>query len=217
MNSDDHAESTPFALTCLVALWAIGLLWSGWKPHDRITWLMEVFPCFIALAFMWPTRKSFELTPLVYWLVTVHGLILMLGGAYTYAHVPLGFWMQDWFGFARNNYDKIGHFAQGFVPAIVARELLMRKFAITRHGLVAFLCIAICLGFSAFYELIEWWSALIMGQGAEEFLGTQGDPWDTQSDMFFALIGASCALLALSRWHDIQMNQIASGSVTTSS
>ena len=217
MNADSQDNTTSRALIWLVILWTIGIFWSGWKPHDRITWVMEVFPCFIALAFMWPTRASFKLTALVYGLVAIHGLILMLGGAYTYAHVPLGFWMQDWFGFTRNNYDKIGHFAQGFVPAMVARELLIRKFAITRRGLVAFLCIAICLGFSAFYELIEWWSALIMGQGADEFLGTQGDPWDTQSDMFFALIGASCAMLSLSRCHDQQMKLFTSVRNTTSS
>ena len=129
----------------------------------------------------------------------------MVGGAYTYAHVPMGFWMQDWFGFTRNNYDKIGHFAQGFVPAIVAREVLIRVSRLTSRRLVIFLCIAICLGFSALYELIEWGAAMAMGQGADEFLGTQGDPWDTQSDMAFALLGACVALLTLSRWHDAQI------------
>ncbi len=153
----------PAALTVLTVAWLIGLVWSGWAPHDRITWWMEVAPCFVALVLLWWTRNSFALTSMVYWLILIHGLILMLGGAYTYARVPLGFWMQEWFGFSRNNYDKIGHFAQGFVPAMIARELLIRKFAITRRGLVAFLCIAICLAISAFYELIEWWSALIMG------------------------------------------------------
>ncbi len=210
MSIDAPPKRTPAALITLILVWLFGLFWSGWAPHDRITWWLEVFPCFIALVLMWQSRASFELTTMVYLLIAIHGLILMLGGAYTYAHVPLGFWMQDWFGFTRNNYDKIGHFVQGFVPAMVARELLIRKFAITRRGLVTFLSIAICLGFSAFYELIEWWSALIMGQGADEFLGTQGDPWDTQSDMFFALIGAICALLSLARWHDRQMMAITS-------
>jgi putative membrane protein len=205
MNAETLPKNMHAALVALMVTWFAGLLWSGWEPHDRITWGLEVFPCFVALVLLWYSRQSFELTTLLYCLILVHGLILMLGGAYTYARVPLGFWMQDWFGFGRNNYDKIGHFAQGFVPAMVARELLIRKFAITRRGLVAFLCIAICLGFSAFYELIEWWSALIMGQGADEFLGTQGDPWDTQSDMFFALVGAVCALLLLSGWHERQM------------
>jgi putative membrane protein len=210
MNPTEKMKIAPNALIVLSLAWFVGLVWSGWVPRDRITWVMEVFPCFVALALLWYSRKSFELTTLIYWLILIHGLILMLGGAYTYARVPLGFWMQDWFGFTRNNYDKIGHFAQGFIPAMVARELLVRKFAITRRGLVAFLCIAICLGISAFYELIEWWSALILGQGADEFLGTQGDPWDTQSDMFFALIGAICALVGLSRWHDKQMKAITS-------
>ena len=205
MNSEGALKTSNVPLTVLIVAWLVGLVWSGWAPHDRITWWMEVAPCFIALVLLWHTRDSFVLTNMVYWLILIHGLILIVGGSYTYARVPLGFWMQEWFGFTRNNYDKIGHFAQGFIPAMVARELLIRKFAITRRGLVAFLSIAICLGFSAFYELIEWWSALIMGQGAEEFLGTQGDIWDTQSDMFFALIGAICALLLLSRWHDRQM------------
>ena len=210
MTMEPSPKATSAALIVLTAIWAASLLWSGWAPHDRITWWMEVAPCFVALALMWGTRKSFELTTMVYYLILIHGLILILGGAYSYARVPLGFWMQDWFGFSRNNYDKIGHFAQGFIPAMVARELLIRNFAITRRGLVAFLCIAICLGVSAFYELIEWWSALIMGEGADEFLGTQGDPWDTQSDMFFALIGACAALLTLSRWHDRQMKKFTS-------
>ncbi|MEQ1518067.1 MAG: DUF2238 domain-containing protein [Usitatibacteraceae bacterium] len=208
MTADHSLKSPSHALTVLLAVWLVGLVASGWAPRDRITWVMEVFPCFIALVFLWQSRKTFPLTTLLYWLILIHGLILMLGGAYTYAHVPLGFWMKDWFGFTRNNYDKIGHFAQGFVPAMVARELLIRKFAITRRGLVSFLCVAICLGISAFYELIEWWSALMLGQGADEFLGTQGDPWDTQSDMFFALIGSICALLLLSRWHDRQMARV---------
>jgi putative membrane protein len=161
---------------------------------------------------MWATRKKFPLTDLLYTLILIHGLILMLGGAYTYARVPLGFWMQDWFGFGRNNYDKIGHFAQGFVPAIIARELLIRKWKIPQRGLVAFLAISICLAFSAFYELVEWWAALGLGQGADEFLGTQGDPWDTQSDMFMALVGAIAALVTLGKWHD---HQITKGSATS--
>jgi putative membrane protein len=141
-------------------------------------------------------------------LIAIHGLILMLGGAYTYAKVPLGFWMQDWFGFTRNNYDKIGHFAQGFIPAMVAREVLIRQFGLSHQKLVAFLCISICLAFSALYEIIEWWSAVAMGSGADAFLGTQGYAWDTQSDMLLALIGASTAMLLLTRWHDRQMQQL---------
>jgi putative membrane protein len=201
-------------LLIVTVIWVIGLVITGWRPFDRVTWLMEVFPCFIALAFMWPTRKTFPLTKLLYVLIAIHGLILMYGGAYTYARVPLGFWMQDWFGFARNNYDKIGHFTQGFVPAIVARELLIRRFGLDHQGqhlkLLPFLCVSICLAFSAFYELIEWGAALAMGQGAEEFLGTQGYVWDTQSDMFYALIGAVAALVLLSHWHNREMSKLTS-------
>ena len=205
-------STTPKPLLVIITLWSIGLITSGWSPFDRTTWWLEVIPCFIGLAVMWATRTKFPLTDLLYALILIHGLILMLGGAYTYARVPLGFWMQDWFGFARNNYDKIGHFAQGFVPAIIARELLIRKWKIPQRGLVAFLAISICLAFSAFYELIEWWVALGLGQGADEFLGTQGDPWDTQSDMFMALVGAIAALVTLSAFHD---KQIAGSAVTS--
>jgi putative membrane protein len=204
--------ATPKPLFVIVALWTIGLIASGWSPFDRTTWWLEVFPCFVGLAVMWATRTKLPLTDLLYTLILIHGLILMLGGAYTYARVPLGFWMQDWFGFGRNNYDKIGHFAQGFVPAIIARELLIRKWKIPQRGLVAFLAISICLAFSAFYELVEWWAALGLGQGADEFLGTQGDPWDTQSDMFLALVGAIAALVTLGKWHD---HQITKGSATS--
>jgi putative membrane protein len=204
--------ATPKPLFVIVALWTIGLIASGWSPFDRTTWWLEVFPCFVGLAVMWATRTKLPLTDLLYTLILIHGLILMLGGAYTYARVPLGFWMQDWFGFGRNNYDKIGHFAQGFVPAIIARELLIRKWKIPQRGLVAFLAISICLAFSAFYELVEWWAALGLGQGADEFLGTQGDPWDTQSDMFMALVGAIAALVTLGKWHD---RQITKGSATS--
>lgn len=193
------------ALYVLIALWLIGLLVSGFAPRDRLTWFMEVLPALIVLPLLLMTWGRFQFTPLAYGLITVHGLILMLGGAYTYAHVPLGFWVQDWLDLSRNPYDKIGHFAQGFVPAIVARELLNRYFAVRSRKLVAFLSVCICMAASAMYELIEWWSALAMGQGADEFLGTQGDPWDTQSDMFFALIGALCALVLLSRLHDRAM------------
>lgn len=195
----------PIELICLTVLWSIGLLVSGWAPHDRTTWLLEVFPAIIVLPVLWATHGRFRLTPLLYALIAIHGLILMLGGAYTYARVPLGFWMQEWFGFTRNHYDRIGHFAQGFVPAIAARELLIRVWAIPSTRLVTFLSVCICLAVSATYELIEWWSALILGQGADQFLGTQGDPWDTQSDMFFALIGALTASFLLAALHDRQI------------
>lgn len=199
------SRQPPVELRCLTVLWSIGLLVSGWAPHDRTTWLLEVFPAIIVLPVLWATHARMRLTPLLYALIAIHGLILMLGGAYTYARVPLGFWMQDWFGFTRNHYDRIGHFAQGFVPAIAARELLIRVWAIHSMRLVTFLCVCICLAVSALYELIEWWSALILGQGADQFLGTQGDPWDTQSDMFFALIGALTASFLLAALHDRQI------------
>jgi putative membrane protein len=209
MRQDRHAQN----LLIVTVIWAIGLILSGFQSTDRLTWLMEVLPCAIALAFLWPTRKSFPLTPLLMTLIAIHGLILMLGGAYTYAKVPLGFWMQEWFGSTRNNYDKIGHFAQGFVPAIVARELLIRKWDLEyqdkHRRLLPFLCVSICLAFSAFYELIEWGAALAMGQGADEFLGTQGYVWDTQSDMFYAMIGAVAALVLLSKWHNRQIKALA--------
>ncbi len=199
---------TPKPLIAIAIAWIVGLAVSGWSPFDRITWWLEVFPCFIGFAVMWATRQKMPLTTLLYNLILIHGLILMIGGAYSYARVPIGFWMQDWFGFTRNNYDKIGHFAQGFVPAILARELLIRKWKVPQRGLVAFVAISICLAFSAFYELVEWWAALGLGQGADEFLGTQGDPWDTQSDMFFALIGAISAIVLLAKWHDREIAAI---------
>ena len=181
------------------------LLFSGYRPYDRPTWFLEVAPVLIALPVMVLTYRRFPLTTLLYFLIFVHALILILGGSYTYARVPLGFWMQDLFSLGRNPYDKIGHFAQGFVPFIVTREILVRGGYLTSRRMTAFLSVCVVLAISSFYELIEWWTALLLGQGAYEFLGTQGDPWDTQSDMFFALIGATVALLALSRLHDRQM------------
>ena len=185
--------------------WGAGLVISGIGPFDRTTWWLEVFPVLIAAPVLVATRRRFPLTPLALSLIVLHGAILMYGGAYSYARVPLGFEMQEWLGLTRNPYDKIGHFAQGFVPAIVAREVLIRRFALAPGALTTFLVISICLGFSALYELIEWWAALALGQGADEFLGTQGYQWDTQSDMFLALIGAVTALLFLSRLHDRQI------------
>lgn len=196
-----HKSHTPKALQALLLVWMIGLLLSGAAPYDRLIWLMEVLPVLILLPLLWRTKERFEFTTLVYVLITLHGLVLMLGGAYSYARVPLGFWMQDWFGWTRNNYDKIGHFAQGFIPALVARELLIRIWQIKPGKLLSFLVVCICLAISAFYELVEWWSALLLGSGADEFLATQGDPWDTQSDMCMALIGALSALIMLSVPH----------------
>jgi putative membrane protein len=198
---------TPAArnLAVVSVIWVLALIVSGIAPRDRLTWFMEVVPVLIVLPLLVATRARFPFTTLAYALIAVHGLILIVGGAYTYAHVPAGFWVRDWLGLERNPYDRLGHFAQGFVPAIVAREILLRTFNVARGKFLFFVTTCICLAVSAFYELIEWWTALALGQGADEFLGTQGDPWDTQWDMFFALVGACVAQLALSRLHDRQL------------
>lgn len=192
-------------LIVVCVIWAMALIASGIAPYDRLTWFMEVLPVLIAAPILIVTRTRLPLTQLVYVLIAIHGLILIYGGAYTYARVPAGFWLQDLLGFARNPYDRIGHLAQGFVPAMVARELLLRVFRVEGRKTVFFLAVCIALAISAFYELIEWWAALVMGGSAEEFLGTQGDVWDTQWDMFLALTGAILALLALGRRHDRQL------------
>jgi putative membrane protein len=184
------------------------LVWSGLEPADRTTWILEVFPIFIAAPLLLATVRRFPLTLLVYRLIFVHALILMLGGHYTYAQVPLGFWMQRVFGFTRNHYDRIGHLAQGFVPAIVAREILIRRSPLRAGKWLFFIVLSVCLAISACYELIEWWSALIGGSAADAFLGTQGDPFDTQADMFMALIGALSAQVLLARVHDRQIANI---------
>ena len=189
----------------LLAIVVIALLASGIAPTDRLTWLMEVAPVLIALPLMIATRHSYPLTLLLTVLITIHALVLIGGGAYTYARVPFGFWLQDILGTLRNPYDKIGHFMQGFVPAMVAREILLRGDFVRGRRMTAFLCVCVAMAISACYELIEWAAAVALGQGADEFLGTQGDVWDTQSDMFMALIGASTALLLLARWHDRQL------------
>jgi len=195
-----------------VALLAVGaplLVWSGIDPADRTTWVLEVFPIFIAVPLLLATARGFPLTPLAYRLIFAHALILMLGGHYTYAQVPLGFWMQRVFGFSRNHYDRIGHLAQGFVPAIIAREILIRRSPLRPGKWLFFLVLSVCLAISACYEFIEWWSALIGGSAADAFLGTQGDPFDTQADMFMALIGALTAQVLLARVHDRQIAEIA--------
>lgn len=184
------------------------LAWSAWKPHDYPTWWLEVLPALGALVVLAATRSRFPLTPLVYWLILTHAVVLMVGGHYTYAEVPLGDWVAEWTGGSRNNYDKLGHFMQGFVPAIVAREILVRHRVVARRGWLSFIVVSICLAISAFYELVEWWVALASGTGAEAFLGTQGYEWDTQSDMFLALAGAVTALLLLSRPHDRQLGEL---------
>jgi putative membrane protein len=181
---------------------------SGLNPYDRLTWLLEVFPVLIVLPLLWLTQKRYPLTSLLLVMIFLHAIVLMMGGTYTYARVPLGFEIAEWFHLSRNPYDKIGHFMQGFVPALAAREILIRGVYVRGKKMLAFIVISIVLAISATYELIEWAAAVIMGQGADEFLGTQGDPWDTQSDMFFALIGAVTALLFLSRFHDRQLEKI---------
>jgi len=185
------------------------LVWSGAAPADRTTWILEVFPIFLAVPLLMATFHRFPLTPLVYRLIFVHALILMLGGHYTYAKVPLGFWMQEIFGFSRNHYDRIGHFAQGFVPAIIAREILIRRSPLKGGRWLIFIVLCVCLAISACYEFIEWWSALIGGNAADAFLGTQGDPFDTQADMFMALVGACTAQLLLARGHDREIANVA--------
>jgi len=193
----------------LLVVGAALLVWSGVAPTDRTTWVLEVFPIFIAVPLLAATAQRFPLTPLAYRLIFVHALILMLGGHYTYAQVPLGFWMQRAFGFSRNHYDRIGHLAQGFVPAIIAREILIRRSPLKSGTWLFFIVLCVCLAISACYEFIEWWSALIGGSAAEAFLGTQGDPFDTQADMFMALIGACLAQVLLGRVHDRQIAQTA--------
>jgi len=184
------------------------LVFSGLHPFDRTTWILEVFPIFIVLPILFVTYRRFPLTGLLYICIFLHAVVLMAGGAYSYARVPLGFWIAKVLRVTRNPYDKIGHFFQGFVPALAAREILIRGSRVRGRKMLAFIVVCIALAISATYELVEWASALSLGQGADEFLGTQGDPWDTQSDMFFALIGAVIALITVSRLHDRQMENI---------
>jgi putative membrane protein len=192
----------------LLVVGAAALLVSGIAPHDRLTWLLEVAPILIAVPVLVATARRFPLTPLAYRLIFVHALILMLGGHYTYAEVPLGDWVADALGLARNPYDRLGHLAQGFVPAIVVREILIRRSPLRPGKWLAFLVVCVCLAISAAYELVEWWSALLGGENADAFLGTQGDQWDTQWDMFTALVGAIAALALLSRYHDRQIARL---------
>jgi putative membrane protein len=191
-----------------LAIFSLTLAWSAWNPHDYPTWWLEVAPALIVLIVLFLTRERFPLTPLAYWLILIHSIILIVGGHYTYAEVPVGDWVRDWTGGSRNNYDKLGHLAQGFIPAIVIREVLVRNYVIARRGWLAVIVVCICLAISAFYELLEWWVALLSDDAAESFLGTQGYVWDTQSDMFMALLGASLALLVFSRYHDRQMTSM---------
>jgi putative membrane protein len=196
------------AFWIMVAVAALAVAASGVGPKDRATWWMEVAPVLLAVPILWATRRRFPLTPLLYGLVAVHACVLSLGGHYTYAEVPLGFWVRDALGLARNHYDRVGHLMQGFVPALVAREVLLRTSPLRPGRWLFTLVTAMALAVSAVYELVEWWAALLLGQGADAFLGTQGDPWDTQWDMFLAFTGALLAQALLARVQDRQLAPI---------
>jgi len=201
------ASSTrePIALlgaTCLV------LAWSGIAPYDRATWWLEVAPVLIGAPILIASYSTFRLSALLYRLLFLHAVILMVGGHYTYARVPVGFWVQDWLDLSRNHYDRLGHIAQGFIPAILAREILLRRSPLQPGKWLFFLVASVCLAFSAFYEMLEWWAALIGGGAADEFLATQGDVWDTQWDMFLAMLGAFSAQLLLGRAHDRSLSGV---------
>ena len=189
-------------------IYSVVFIWSLINPKDLFTWFLEVLPAMIALMVLVRTYKNFKLTPLVYSLILIQCIILMVGGHYTYASVPLFDFIKDFLNQDRNNFDKLGHFAQGFIPAIVAREIIIRKSIITIESWRNFFIICFCLGFSAFYELIEWWVALLSNEASNDFLGTQGYIWDTQSDMAWALFGAILALIVLSKYHDKQLKKI---------
>ena len=202
------ASRTPLLLSVITLLLLAALIHSGISPYDRTTWLMEVAPVLIVLPLLWLTHRRYPLTPLLYTLIFFHALILIFGGMYSYARVPLGFEVQQWLDLGRNPYDKLGHFFQGLVPALVAREILLRGGYVQGRKMLSFVVCCIALAISAVYELIEWWAALALGQGADEFLGIQGDPWDTQSDMFCALLGAMCGLLLFGRWQERQIARL---------
>lgn len=185
------------------------LIYTGVMAGDKATWLMEVVPVMVVIPLLWLSHRRFPLTSLLYTLIFFHAVILMFGGMYTYAKVPIGFDVQQWFELSRNPYDKLGHFFQGLVPALAAREILLRRRAVQGPKMLNFIVCCIALAISACYELIEWWAALAMGQGADDFLGTQGDPWDTQSDMLCALLGALFTVIFFSRWHSRQLGAAA--------
>ncbi|MCH7819443.1 MAG: DUF2238 domain-containing protein [Candidatus Marinimicrobia bacterium] len=192
----------------LLGVVLVSMIISVIEPYEMGTWFLEVVPVLIGIPILFFTFKRFPLTPLTYRLLTIHALILILGGHYSYARVPLGFWIQDLFDFSRNHYDRIGHLAQGFIPAILAREILLRTSPLKPGKWLFVIVMSIVLAFSAFYEMIEWWAAIAGGDSAESFLGTQGDIWDTQWDMFIALLGAITAQLVLSKKHDKELNRI---------
>ena len=191
------------------------LLWSFIGAHSQFTWILETAPVLLGLPIAWLCRNTFPLSSLLLTLLWVHSVILIVGGHYTYALVPLGEWAKAWFGWTRNNYDKLGHFAQGFIPAVLVREILLRTSPLGRHSAsrpsrwLPVLCVCVCLAFSAFYELIEWATAVLTGSAADDFLGTQGDPWDTQTDMLLALVGATLAMLLMPLLHDRSLAKLA--------
>lgn len=195
-------------LSLLFISFILVFIWSAIRPHDYFTWFLEVFPAIIALPILFFTYKKFPLTRLLYLLILLHAVILMIGGHYTYAEVPVFNWLRDTFDLSRNYYDRVGHVAQGFVPAIIAREILLRKQVVKQSAWLFFLVTCVSLAISAFYEFLEWWVARASGSDAVAFLATQGDVWDTQWDMFLALVGAICAQILLAKLHDKQLRQI---------
>ena len=197
-------RNKPLAVLCLVVIGAV-LIWSGIAPKERMTWFLEVLPVMIGVPLVMLVREPFSLSKLLIVLLTLHALVLMVGGRYTYAEVPAGFWFQDWLGWERNPYDRLGHLFQGFVPALLTREILLRTSSLRPGKWLFFLCFCVALAFSAFYEILEWQAAIWTAQGAESFLGTQGDVWDTQWDMFLAAVGALLSLATLSGLQDRQL------------
>jgi putative membrane protein len=194
----------------ILLLVVVVFIWSGIRPHDYFTWILEVFPAIIGIAILAATYRNFRFTTLVYVLVAAHAIILMIGGHYTYAEVPLFNWIRDEFALSRNHYDRLGHFAQGFVPAMIVREVLLRKSPLKRGGWLFFIVVSICLAISALYELFEWGVSEATGSAGDAFLGTQGDVFDTQKDMAMALVGAITSMLLLSRQHDMQLRKLPS-------
>jgi putative membrane protein len=204
--------ATRYALTLLAVVVAV-LIWSAIGCYDTVTWILEVAPAIVGIIVIAATWRRFPLTPLLLTLIAIHMIILAVGGHYTYARVPIGDWARDWLGLSRNHYDRLGHVAQGFVPAIIARELYLRLGVVAKRGWLNFLIVCTCLAISAVYELIEWAVALVLGETSDSFLGTQGDTWDTQTDMFLAFVGAVAALALLHRWHNQQLQRLPKSAV----
>ena len=200
------ARTSHFALLFIVT---IVFCWSGWRPYDRFTWWLEIAPGLAGIILLLATYRRFQLTTLCYTLIALHICLLCVGGHYTYARVPAFDWLRPIFGWQRNHFDRLGHFMQGFVPAMIAREVFIRMNILNRRRWIPFLVVSVCLAISAFYELIEWWTATVSGSASNDFIGSQGDVWDTQEDMFFALVGAVWALLVLSNSHDRALQNLA--------